>query len=220
MPEEETPVSISEASHILGVSEAALRQWTDEGRIRAFITPGGHRRYAPSELKKFAGTQTKALGIKDLVVELEETIAQHREIARTYLEKIPWFGDLGRKSQEKLADMGRSLLQLIIRYISEPAHRKEILEQVRENGASLGRLCADLQLPLTDSVEAFLLHRDPIVSATTHLMKKRESHAGRIIGVIPMIGQVMDDALLALVAAHQQARNGAGDRQKSGPRSP
>ena len=212
MSEEETPISISEASHILGVSEAALRQWTDEGRIKAFVTPGGHRRYSPSELKKFASTQTRSLGIKDLVVELEETIAQHREIARTYLAKIPWYGDLSRTSQEKLADMGRSLLQLIIKYISEPARRKETLEQARQVGAALGRLCADLQLPLTDSVEAFLLHRDPIVNATTHLMKKREAHSGRIIGVIPMIGQVMDEALLALVAAHQEARNGARNR--------
>jgi excisionase family DNA binding protein len=216
VPEEETPVSISEASHILGVSEAALRQWTDEGRIKAFVTPGGHRRYSHSELKKFASAQTKALGIKDLVVELEETIAQHREIARAYLQKIPWYGDLSRKSQETLADMGRSLLQLIIKYISEPPRRKETLEQIRQAGASLGRLCADLQLPLTDSVEAFLLHRDPIVSATTHLMKKREAHSGRIIGVIPMIGQVMDEALLALVAAHQEVRNGSKDRQEAG----
>jgi DNA-binding transcriptional MerR regulator len=216
MPEEETPVSISEASHILGVSEAALRQWTDGGRIKAFITPGGHRRYAPSELKKFSGAHTRTLGVKDLVVELEETIDQHREIGRAHLEKAPWYGDLSRRSREKLADMGRSLLQLIIKYISEPARRKETLEQAREVGASLGRLCADLQFPLTDSVEAFLLHSDPIVSAATHLMKKRESHTGRIIGVIPMIGQVMDEALLALVAAHQQVRNGARDREEAG----
>ena len=46
-------LSISEASQLLGVSDGALRQWTDEGRIKAFITPGGHRRYDRVELKKF-----------------------------------------------------------------------------------------------------------------------------------------------------------------------
>ena len=35
------------------VSEVSLRQWTDEGRLRAFITPGGHRRYARAGLRKF-----------------------------------------------------------------------------------------------------------------------------------------------------------------------
>jgi hypothetical protein len=33
--EEEAFLNISEASRILGVSEAALRQWTDEGKIKA-----------------------------------------------------------------------------------------------------------------------------------------------------------------------------------------
>ncbi|HEY49917.1 MAG TPA: helix-turn-helix domain-containing protein, partial [Dehalococcoidia bacterium] len=58
--DKETVVTISEASHILGVSEAALRQWTDEGRIRAFITPGGHRRYAMDDIRKFMSSHQKA----------------------------------------------------------------------------------------------------------------------------------------------------------------
>ena len=78
---QEPLLSISEASHLLGVSEAALRQWTDERKIKAFITPGGHRRYARAELKKFIGSHQKILGVKDLVIELEETAQQHGEIA-------------------------------------------------------------------------------------------------------------------------------------------
>ncbi len=200
----ETPVSIKEASSLLGVSETALRNWTDEGKIKAFITPGGHRRYFPSELKKFANVHTKTLGINDLVIELEETVTQHREIAKNYLKKIPWYGDLSRKSQEQLADAGRNLLNLIIKYISEPSHRKDILTQIRDVGASLGTMSADLQIPLTDSIEAFLLHRDPIITTVTYLMKKREAFGGKIAGVIPLITHAMDEALITLVSAHQK----------------
>ena len=71
-------VSISEASRILGVSEPALRQWTDEGKIRAFVTPGGHRRYSVTELKRFMSSPQKLLSIKDLVVKLEDTAGMHR----------------------------------------------------------------------------------------------------------------------------------------------
>ncbi len=42
-------LSISEASRMLGIREATLRQWTDAGKIRAFVTPGGHRRYSKNE---------------------------------------------------------------------------------------------------------------------------------------------------------------------------
>ena len=214
---EETPVTISEASHILGVSEAALRQWTDEGKIKAFITPGGHRRYSPSELKKFASVQPKTLGMKDLVIELGETVAQHREIARTYLQKIPWFGDLSSKSQKILADNGRNLLNLIIKYVSQPTHRKETLESIRQLGYSLGELSADLQLSLTDSVEAFILHRDPIMKAASQLTKQRAALNRRVVEATLMVHQVMDEALVSLVAAHQQQRIGPGTPPEGGP---
>ena len=34
---DESLVTISEAAKILGVSEVALRHWTDEGRVKAFV---------------------------------------------------------------------------------------------------------------------------------------------------------------------------------------
>ena len=60
-------VGISEASQLLGVSEATLRQWTDEGSIKAFVTPGGHRRYSKEELKEFLSSHENLLGVKELV---------------------------------------------------------------------------------------------------------------------------------------------------------
>ena len=205
---EERLISISEASRFLGVSEAALRQWTDEGKIKAFITPGGHRRYSKAELKRFIGPQPKMLGIKDLAIELEESTQQHREIARASLKNTTWYNKLNEESQAHLADLGRRLLNQIIKYITEPAKRKETIQLVRDVGRDHGETLARLGLPLTDSVEAFLLHRDPVINAATHLMRKREAFTGRIVEAIPMAAHVLDEALVALVAAHQQYRNG------------
>ncbi len=207
-------VSISEASHILGVSEAALRQWTDEGKIRAFITPGGHRRYSRAELKKFMASHRKTLGIKDLVTELEDTVQLHREISRTTLDTIPWYSKLGPESQEHLADLGRHLLNLIIRYIAEPSKRGETVQLARDVGHSHGETLAKLGLPLTDSVEAFILHRAPLMKAATHMVSKKEVPNGRVVEAIPLVAHIMDEALLSLVAAHQ---NHWGNSQK-GPR--
>lgn len=205
-------VSISEASHVLGVSEAALRQWTDEGKIKAFITPGGHRRYSRAELKKFTGPQPKMLGIKDLVFELKDTTQTHRELARTSLSTTSWYGQLNEKSQENLAHQHRFLLNLIIKYITEPAKREETVQQTRNIGREMGELLALLGLPLTASVEAFIVHRDPIMNAATHLMKKKEAFTGRVVDAIPLVAHILDEALVALVAAHQQLRSGTRDK--------
>jgi len=213
---EEPLISISEASQMLGVSEAALRQWTDEGKIKAFITPGGHRRYSRVELKKFMGSHPRMLGVKDLVIGLEETAQLHREIARSSLKNTTWYSKLDEESQEHLADLGRRLLNLIIKYITEPSHREETIQLVRDVGHDHGETLAKLGMPLTDSVEAFILHRDPIMNAVTHLMRKREAFTGRVVEAIPLVAHVMDEALVALVAAHQQYRNGIQGRIEGG----
>ncbi len=39
-------MSIHEACRLIGVSPATLRRWSDAGDIKAFTTPGGHRRFS------------------------------------------------------------------------------------------------------------------------------------------------------------------------------
>jgi excisionase family DNA binding protein len=209
-------VSISEASHILGVSEAALRQWTDEGKINAFITPGGHRRYSRLELRKFMSSRHKVLGIKDLVAGLEGTAHRHREIARMSLGHTTWYHQLGAESQSQLADLGRRLLKLIIRYVNESSKRADILGMIIGVGRDFGTVLAKLGLPLTDSVAVFIQSRSSVMDTATHLLNKGEAVTGRVVRVIPLVNQVMDKALVALVAAHQQYQNLQHDSSKGG----
>ena len=201
---DEPLVTISEAASTLGVSEVALRQWTDEGRIKAFITPGGHRRYSKTELKKFMSSYQKTVGVKDLIAELEATSELHSEIGRTSLITKDWYGRLDREEKLQLAHLGRNMLDVIIKHLTESTKREQTLELAREVGQGFGEILAGLGLPLTDSVEAFILHRDPIMKTVAHLMKKREVHSSRVVEAIPLLARVMDEALLSLVAAHQK----------------
>ncbi|MDE2801655.1 MAG: helix-turn-helix domain-containing protein, partial [Chloroflexota bacterium] len=43
-------VSLGGACRMLGVNESTLRNWADQGVIRAFRTPGGHRRFLREDL--------------------------------------------------------------------------------------------------------------------------------------------------------------------------
>ena len=200
-------LSISEASRLLGVSETTLRQWTDEGKIRAFITPGGHRRYSRVELQQFMGSQKRVHTVKDLVNELEHAAPLHREIAHTLFSSTSWYKELDIESQQHLAAAGRRLLNLVIKYITEPHKRDETVELVREVGRDFGETLAKLGLSLTDSIEAFIKHRDPVVNAATHLMKGREALNERAIEAIPLVSHIMDEVLVSLVTAYEKNRN-------------
>jgi len=201
---QEEIVSISEASHILGVNEATLRQWTDEGKLKAFITPGGHRRYSRADLRKFTTSSRKTLGIKDLAVEIGDTSKLHREIARKFLEDNPSFRQPGPGFNKHLADLGRSLLALVVKYVGEPSTRQEMISAAREIGTGFGSTLAEMGLPLTDSVAAFLSHRDPFMKAAIHLISKREQVSGSIMEAIPLANRFIDEALVSMIAAHQQ----------------
>jgi len=204
-------ISISEASQILGVNEATLRQWTDEGKLSAFVTPGGHRRYSKSDLKKLSRPGQRVLGIRDLVNELEDTTPRHREIARSFLDSFPQAVKPCEEHQRQLAELGRNLLNLTARYISEPARREESLAAARDTGRGFGRLLAEMGMPLTSSAEAFLVHRELIMQAAANLAGKREALGGRIAEAIPLANRLIDETLIAMIDAHQKyTSSGAG----------
>ena len=41
-----------QACTILGISDTTLSKWTDEGRLPASRTPGGHRRFRPADVER------------------------------------------------------------------------------------------------------------------------------------------------------------------------
>jgi excisionase family DNA binding protein len=53
---ERTPrhfMNVGQAAEYLGVSAASLRNWSDQGKVPVYRTPGGQRRYRVTDLEKF-----------------------------------------------------------------------------------------------------------------------------------------------------------------------
>ena len=53
---ERTPrhfLNVGQAAEYLGVSAASLRNWSDQGKVPVYRTPGGQRRYRVTDLDKF-----------------------------------------------------------------------------------------------------------------------------------------------------------------------
>src|SRR4051812_50147776 len=44
-------LTLGQAAKYLGVAQSTIRKWSDDGRVRAFYTPGGHRRYRRGGLR-------------------------------------------------------------------------------------------------------------------------------------------------------------------------
>jgi excisionase family DNA binding protein len=80
-------LTLGQAARFLGVAQSTIRKWSDQGRVPAFYTPGGHRRYRRADLETFLersgpGGATKA-GPLILLVDDDERV---RELVRVNLE--------------------------------------------------------------------------------------------------------------------------------------
>jgi excisionase family DNA binding protein len=46
-------MTLGQAAKYLGVAQSTIRKWSDDGKLPAFYTPGGHRRYRRGDLDAF-----------------------------------------------------------------------------------------------------------------------------------------------------------------------
>ena len=80
-------LTLGQAAKYLGVAQSTIRKWSDVGRVPAFYTPGGHRRYRRSDLDVFLERSGPGGKTKDgpvvLVVDDDPGV---RELVRVNLE--------------------------------------------------------------------------------------------------------------------------------------
>ena len=53
-------LTLGQAATYLGVAQSTIRKWSDGGRLPAFYTPGGHRRFRRGDLDTFLGSSRPA----------------------------------------------------------------------------------------------------------------------------------------------------------------
>ncbi len=79
-------LTLGQAAKYLGVAQSTIRKWTDSGRVPAFKTPGGHRRYRRRDLDSFiehSGQTVESEGPLVLIVDDDEGV---RAFVRANLE--------------------------------------------------------------------------------------------------------------------------------------
>jgi excisionase family DNA binding protein len=81
-------LTLGQAAKVLGVAQSTIRKWSDVGRLPAFYTPGGHRRYRRGDLEAFLQRSASpgrgdSAGPTILIVDDDDRI---REFVRVNLE--------------------------------------------------------------------------------------------------------------------------------------
>ncbi len=204
-------LSIHSASRVLGVDQSTLRRWSDAGRIPVFRTPGGHRRYAEEDLRAFVGggprrqerTRVSRQSLTDRSLSGYED-----EYLRAARERR-WFRAYGTSRREEHRRLGRRLVDLAVRYAAAmPAagDRASLLDEARQIGEHYGRAGSNLGLAASETVEAFLYFRQPVVRAVVGMIEEEELPSHRAVRLFAEISHFTDEVLIATVQAHEVER--------------
>ena len=116
-------LTLGQAAKYLGVAQSTIRKWSDQGRLPAFYTPGGHRRYRRRDLDAFVSGSANASGPRTrgtplvLIVDDDPRI---REFVRVNLEMDGYVVREAGSADEGLAALEEQPPDLILLDVMMP----------------------------------------------------------------------------------------------------
>ena len=195
-------LGLKQAAERLGVHPTTLRRWADNGEIPALLTPGGHRRFAVSDIERFADDHRRlrmVSGIERLWAEL--ALNRTRAEIAIHHDKH-WLQAFGDKERERTRALGRRLIGVILQYVALGEGGEPLLEEARAIGQQYAAQAIQLGLPITSALEAALFFRDSIVEVAIQLPEQTHLRPEANTNLLRRINTVLNAVQLAIAAAY------------------
>jgi excisionase family DNA binding protein len=127
-------LTLGQAAKYLGVAQSTIRKWSDQGRVPAFYTPGGHRRYRRPDLDNFLNRSGPGGAMQQgpvvLIVDDDERV---REYVRVNLEMEGYSVREAGSAEEGLEVLEEVSPDLVLLDVMMPeVDGWEMLRRVRE----------------------------------------------------------------------------------------
>ena len=183
-------LTLTDAAQRLGVHPTTLRRWADTGEIPVMLTPGGHRRFALTDIDRFAGEHRRrrvASGIEQLWA--EQAIDHTRQEIQIHQDES-WLQAFDDEEREHKRALGRRLMGVILQYVSSEDGGEALLEEARAIGREHAANAIRLGLSLTAALEAAMFFRDSVIEVaiqlpvTAHLRVQANTHLLRHINAV------------------------------------
>lgn len=204
LPETEQWLPLTKAAEVLGVHMTTLRRWADSGQIPFMLTPGGHRRFALSDLNHFAAERRQVPATRSIEqMWAEQALTQTRQ-AITAHRNDTWMASYDDQMRQQHRLLGRRLMGLTLQYISDPELNGTLLKEAEEIGKQYGRLSIQTNLPLTQALQTTLLFRDTLVETAFHLPSTAAIKPEANLRLMRRINELLNVVQLAIACAYEK----------------
>lgn len=203
-PQNEQWLSLTEAADRLGIHNTTLRRWADNGDFPFMRTPGGHRRFALSDVMRFANeNRLQPLSSSLELVWAERAMTQTRREIVEHRQDKPWLAVQNEDSRQQHRVLGRRLMGLTLQYISDVEGNGGLLEEARLVGVEYGRLARADNMPLTDAIQAALFFRDMLVETALQLPDGANVRPEANLRLVQRINKLLNTVQLAIASMYE-----------------
>ena len=197
-------LSLGPASRLVGVDPDTLRRWADTGRIRAFTTPGGHRRFSRADLARVR--EAGRAGRRSLATLGATPERVTRAYARSY-RSGPGAQLVGVGPADRLAFRrdGRELVATLLEYLdtTNADRRAELERRATAMVQATAQRLAATGAPMAAGIDGFVAARRPILTELASLGRRRMLSAPAVTALYSEAAELLDRLLLRFVDAFQ-----------------
>jgi excisionase family DNA binding protein len=160
-------LSLEEAARRLQVHRATLREWADRGRIRAYRTPGGHRRFSEADVEAL-GAEANA----DLSLLMHATVGHARmATSEGRLASEAWYARFDEAAKLRQRELGMELVHHLVAFLG--GEDDDWTGVISELGHRYGRFADESGLSVGDAMRAFHLFEGLVRSSVDDLVAAR-----------------------------------------------
>ena len=196
---------------MMGVNESTLRSWADGGVVRAFRTPGGHRRFLREDLQaamQRASESTSGRVMPSQTITSVTTRRIRRLLHGDRGESFPWYEAMDDASRGRLRLFGRRLMDVTESLMERKRPSPQALDEVRVIGEEYGEALTQRGLSLRELMEAFVFFRTPLTESVRSMARRGSSDADTLAQAWQQVETVADVLMIAMVNAYERIRDG------------
>jgi excisionase family DNA binding protein len=208
-------LSLGPASRFVGVDPDTLRRWADAGRVRAFATPGGHRRFSRADLERLVTIRRPGTRPMAALGATSDRLA--RVYAKAYRDGDPVAPDrLRTEARDALRSDGRRLVAVLLAYLdaTTPADRTRWEDEAVALIGTAGLRLADAGSDVQEVVAIYLRARQPLLGELAAMGRRRALDTTQLASLYERAIGLLDRLLVHLIEVHAVATATAeGERQ-------
>lgn len=201
-------LNLTDAARKLGVHATTLRRWADEGAIPVMLTPGGHRRFALTDLEEFLRTQRRAMVPPNPAQAWAERALTETRKEITAHQNAPWVASFNAEEREQSRQMGRRLMALLLQYLSTEDDAADLLGEAHAIGLAYAESTLGRGMPLPDAIQAMFFFRDMLTETAVNLPATASPRPEANVRLMRRINGLLNQVQLAIVEAYEQPRLG------------